>query len=323
MSPELQKRNSFSKIAILKDRAAMLAKARSFFQERHVIEVDCPILTAGASIDAHIDLIPACFNKKETRYLHSSPEYGMKRLISEEIGDIYQLSHVFRDSEHSPKHNPEFTMAEWYRLRIPFREMIEETVDFIRLFIGQLPFSTVSYRELFQKFCGFDYVKMSEKDLVQFLEKRHVPAYPSAIEEGKDALLNLILGTQIEPHLGKEELTVLAYYPSSQAALAKTQLHKDEKVAERFEIYYKGVELANGYHELTDATEQRKRFEESNQERLKLGKEALPLDESFLKALKRDLPDFCGVAVGFDRLMMLRHHKSNIAEVIPFGWDEA
>lgn len=304
----------------LLDRALMLKKARFFFEERGIIEVDCPLITAQASVDAHIDLIPILYLDKERRYLHSSPEYGMKRLLAEGIGDIYQLAHVFRDGEWGVKHNPEFMMAEWYRIGIPFEKMIEETIDFVRHFLGQLPSSTISYKEVFEKYVGLNYVDSTIEDLLEYMKKENISIYPSVIEEGKDALLNLILSDKIEPHLGQDDLCVLAYYPATQAALAQKRWHGREQVAERFEIYYKGIELANGYHELTDAAEQKVRFIEANQTRLSLGKKSLPIDEKFLAALEKGLPDSCGVAVGFDRLMMLRQQQNNIAEVIPWGW---
>lgn len=312
-----------SKLARLKDRAFMFKQARDFFDKQNVLEVDCPIITAGASVDAHIDLIPAVYHHKETRYLHSSPEYGMKRLLAEGIGDIYQLSHVFRDGEFGFKHNPEFAMAEWYRLNYTLEQMIEDTVNFIRLFLGELPYRTVSYRDTFFEGTGFDYFEATEEQLFQYIQDKQIPYYPAVVDEGKDALLNLILGSVIEPKLGHGELYVLAYYPATQAALAQRRQHGPEQVAERFEVYFEGVELANGYHELTDALEQRARFQEANQTRLSLGKEALPLDEHFLKALEKELPDCCGVAVGFDRLMMLRHKAKSLAEVIAWDWSLA
>lgn len=315
--------SDLSKVARLRDRAVMLKQAREFFLERGILEVDCPSLSRSASVDAHIDLIPAKYGGKDNAFLHSSPEYGMKRLLAEGIGDIGQLSHVFRDGECGSKHNPEFMMAEWYRCGLPFSGMIQETIAFIRLFLGQLPSQQISYREIFQRYAGFDYLEASVEDLIQYLKSHHIDPYPDIIEEGADALLNMILGTLIEPQLGLDELCVLAYYPSTQAALANTISIGKERVAERFEIYFRGLELANGYHELTDAAEQRKRLNESNQQRRKLGKRELPIDENFLQSLSKGIPDCCGVAVGFDRLMMLRHRASHIREVIPFAWDEA
>ena len=301
----------------------MLKAAREFFSGRSIIEVDCPILSALASVDTHIDLITAFYRGNEKRYLHSSPEVGMKRLLADGMGDIYQLSHVFRDGEWSSKHNPEFTLAEWYRIGFSLEQMIEETVEFIRLFLGSLPYRTVSYREIFLKETGIDYLAADEQKLFRYIQEKQISYYPSILEEGKDALLNLILGSQIEPKLGWDGFCVLAYYPASQAALARKRLHGDEQVAERFEVYFQGVELANGFHELTDAKEQRLRFNEANEARIALGKEALPPDENFLMALEKGLPDCCGVAVGFDRLMMLRQGQNQISEVLPLGWQDA
>lgn len=304
-------------IRILKDRAGMFEKARHFFSSRKVLEVDCPAISPYASVDVHIDLIRAYGLSATTNYLHSSPEYGMKKLLAEGIGDIYQLSHVFRDNESSMRHSPEFTMAEWYRLGISFTSMIEETVDFIRLFIGEIPFSKMSYREVFKKYAGIDYVKATEEELLDYLEERGIDPYQNIEEEGKDALLNIILGVVIQPQLGQKEIFVLQYFPASQSALAQTKKKRDELVAERFEVFYKGLELANGYHELANAEEQLERLIQSNTIREKLGKDTLPIDEGFIKALEKGLPDCCGVAVGFDRLMMLRHQKEDIADVIP------
>lgn len=312
-----------SKTSRLRDRGMMLKAARHFFDARGILEVDCPILSKLASVDTHIDLIPARYRSKETCYMHSSPEMGMKRLLSEGIGDIYQLSHVFRDGEWSDKHNPEFTMAEWYRLGFSLEELIEETVQFISLFLGKMPSRTVSYRDIFLKETGIDYVVADEQQLLRYIQDKQISFYPSILEEGKDALLNLILGSQVEPNLGRDEFFVLAYYPASQAALARKRMHGEEQVAERFEIYFQGIELANGFHELTNAPEQRLRFKEANDARLALGKETLPPDENFLQALEKGLPDCCGVAVGFDRLMMLRQKQTRLAEVLSWGWGEA
>jgi lysyl-tRNA synthetase class 2 len=312
-----------SKVARLQDRALMLKIARDFFNERGVLEVDCPILSSQASVDTHIDLIVALYQGKEKRYMHSSPEMGMKRLLAEGLGDIYQLSHVFRDGELSSKHNPEFMMAEWYRLGFSFEQIIEETIQFTRLFLGQFPYCIINYRDIFLQETGIDYTIASEEELFNYIQNQNIPFYPSILEEGKDALLNLILNVQVEPQLGQDELCVLAYYPASQAALARKRWHGSEQVAERFEVYYQGVELANGFHELTDAYEQRQRFSEANASRLTLGKEALPPDENFLEALEKGLPDCCGVAVGFDRLMMLRQGQKQLADVLPWGWKQA
>lgn len=279
-----------NRVEILKDRAHMLATARAFFAEKGILEVDLPALSKRASVDAHIDLIEAtCLG--ERAYLHSSPEYGMKRLLSEGIGDIYQISHVFRNDERGERHNPEFTLVEWYRCGFTFKEMIEETLAFCSLFLSNdAPFEYVNYKEAFL---------------------HHVGKYPSTQEE-RDPLFAL----EIEPHLKR---TVLTGFPPEQAVLARVE--GDEAL--RFEIFYEGVELANGYHELTNPHELRARFEEENQLRISLGKEAYPIDYLFLEALESGFPDCCGVAVGFDRLMMLRHQVSEIDAILPFTWERS
>lgn len=298
-----------SHLARLRDRAAMLAESRRFFALREILEVDSPCLIKSASIDAHIDLI--AISSIETLYLHSSPEYAMKKLLARGLGDIYQLSHVFREGEIGNKHNPEFTMAEWYRLGFSFQNMIEETLDYIQLFVGKLPSRILTYREAFIQYALIDPYTASNEELLGVFAAHDIE--PG--ESEREFLLNVILATIVEPKLGDGELTVMKHYPANQAALAQTVWEENYEVGERFEVYYRGIELANGYHELADAVEQRRRFIASNQQRLRMGKKALPMDEEFLLALNT-LPDCCGVAVGFDRLMMLRHEVSHIQDVM-------
>lgn len=311
------------KNSVLRDRAQMFSRVRAFFEEREILEVDCPILIRTASIDAYIDLISALYAGRRKFYLHSSPEYGMKRLLVSGIGDIYQFSHVFRDGECGDWHNPEFMMAEWYRVGMSFQDLIIEAVDFVRLFLGRFPLKRISYREAFQRFLGVDYLNISYRELLQCLEKYSILFRSEDCFEDKDALLHLLMSHAIEPHFQGEAFWVLEDYPASQAALSRTREKEGRMVAERFEIYFQGVELANGYHELADADEQRRRFLFANEKRKELGKEALPIDENFLKSLEEGLPDCCGVSVGFDRLMMLRHKAASVSEVIPFGWEES
>ncbi|NGX60553.1 MAG: Elongation factor P--(R)-beta-lysine ligase [Chlamydiae bacterium] len=265
-----------------------------FFAKRGVTEVDVPLLSRSASVDAHIDLVEAtCMGT--LAFLHSSPEYGMKRLLSKASGDIYQISHVFRDGERGERHNPEFTMVEWYRVGISFQEMIEETVAFVRLFVkGKEGYEMMTYEEAFRKTVG---------------------EFPDSLEE-RDALFSF----EVEPQLGKHQVTVIAGFPKEQAALAQIE---SGGLAERFEVFVDGLELANGYHELADVQEQRERLEEGNKERERMGKRSYPVDEGFMQALEQGLPDCCGVAVGFDRLLMLAMGVDRIGEVLPFPWEEA
>ncbi len=311
---------SKSKTFYLKDRALCLQKVRSFFSAKHVLEVDTPLLSHSAPIDEHIEIMTVDL-KDSVGYLHTSPEYAMKRLLSLGIGDIYQLSHVFRLGEVGRLHNPEFTMIEWYRLRMTFPAFIEETLELMRIFLGCLPSSQISYRQALKQYAGIDYVKASLEDLLECAAS-HGIQLSSQSSWSKDSLLSLLIGTIVEPHLGKNELLVLMDYPASQAALAKTEQKEDELVAKRFEVYYQGIELCNGYLELTDAEEQRRRFIESNQKRKDAGKDSLPIDEHLLAALKKGLPECCGVAVGFDRLLMLKHQTHTIGEILPQSWNE-
>lgn len=312
------------KIIFLRDRADMLKSARAFFEAQGVMEVDTPMLSAAAPIDLHIDVMKVSLKNNQTGYLHTSPEYAMKRLIASGIGDIYQIGHTFRDGEIGPLHNPEFTMVEWYRLGIPFDQMIAETLDFIRLFLGSsMPQQTMTYRQTLLHYLNIDYNTATLPELLACAKSRGLDLPADAATWDRDTLLQLLVSFIIEPHLGIDELFVLKYFPSSQAALSKTlRLPDGESVACRFEVYYKGIELANGYHELTDAIEQKRRLEASNAARLQAGKDALKIDEKFIEALRSGLPDCCGVAVGFDRLMMLKHSLSDLRNVLPMVWDE-
>lgn len=300
MSPE--------RLKILQNRAFQLDQARRFFQKRKILEVDCGALVKRAPIDANIDVISAPVSENTIGFLHTSPEYAMKRLLSEGLGDIFYLGHVFRKGEIGKLHNPEFTMAEWYRIGISLSDMMEETCEFISLFLGDLPVNTISYAEAFQKYVGIDYTKDSIAQLI--------PSSDWSRQEG----LHYILSQYIEPHLGQQSLTVLMDYPPYEAALACVIEKKGEFVAERFEIYHEGVELANGYHELANAEELKKRFEKENEARKTRNLEPYLLDEAFLSALET-LPDCCGVSVGFDRVFMLSQKASRLSDILPLSWD--
>lgn len=297
----------------------MLAKVRAFFSHKEILEVDTPILSHAAPIDTHIEVMSIPFQNGEKGYLHTSPEYAMKRLLAEGSGDIYQLSHVFRAEEAGRLHNPEFTMIEWYRIGVPFQFLIDETLELIHLFLGNIPVHIYTYSQAFQKFVGIDHKTASSSDLKQIAEKNNLPLTSDAGSWDKDTFLHFLMAFLIEPQF--TGLNIIRDFPSTQAALAQVCQSGDEMVAERFEVYFNGIELANGFHELTDPIEQRRRFVLANCERKKLGKETLPLDENFLSALELGLPDSCGVAVGFDRLLMLQLKKESLKEILPFAWD--
>lgn len=282
----------------------MLARVRAFFADRHVLEVDTPILSPTAPVATHIDVMTIHFSNGQRGYLHTSTEYAMKRLLAEHPIDMYQLCHVFREGESSERHNPEFTMIEWYRIGFSIQQLIHETVQLIELFIGPQKPIFMTYRELFLKYCGFDPFTVTAKEL-----------HPTW---ALDTALDYHMSFKVQPQM--EGLHIIQGFPPSQAALAQLTHDGSNLVAERYEIYYNGLELANGFHELTDPVEQRARFENDIKEREAFGKPPLPIDEEFLQALEKGIPDCSGVAVGFDRLMMLQQKTSSLQEVIPFPW---
>ena len=287
-------------------RGEMLSRVRAFFSQRNVLEVDTPILSRTAPVATHIDVMTIHFVNGERGYLHTSPEYAMKRLLSEYPIDIYQLCHVFREGESSERHNPEFTMIEWYRMGFSLEKLILETLEIIELFIGTHKPTYFTYRDLFLHYCGFDPFHATQQD------------FPHT-NWTVDNWLDYTMSFEIQPQM--KGLIVVQNFPPSQAALAKLKQDGPSMVAERYEIYFNGLELANGFHELTDPIEQRRRFENDLKDRAAQGKPSLPIDEHFLEALKKGLPACSGVAVGFDRLLMLQQNASSLAAVVPFTWD--
>jgi lysyl-tRNA synthetase class 2 len=305
-------------LSILKSRAEKLASVRSFFALKNVLEVDCCALRPGAPIDANIDPIPAKVFPEIHGYLHTSPEYAMKELLAAGSKDIYYLGHVFRQGESGARHNPEFCMAEWYRIGFTLDQMIDETAELLSLFFGPLPIRRLSYRDAFQKYLGLDFRNASSSQLLAAM--RPYNPSPDAASWPKIAQLQFLLSHAIEPHLGSEELTALIDYPPEEAALASLIAKNGELVAERFEIYYQSIELANGYRELPNKEELRRRFHQTNSDRIGEKKEPLPIDEAFLSALDSRFPDCCGVSVGFDRALLLCLNRKKISEVLPFCW---
>lgn len=276
-------------------RAHFFKKVRAFFDERGYLEVDPPVLSRFAPIDAYIDP----FETKDMRFLHTSPEYAMKRLLANGSPNIYFLGHVFRKEESGSRHNPEFTMAEWYKTSTDERTFLNEVLEFLALFLGPIPSETLTYEEAYYKFA-----KPSNMDTSSWRE---------------DETRHYIWATSVEPNLGKDQITIITNFPAEDAALATTHIVGGKEVARRYEYYYQGIELANGFHELSDPTEQKNRFIEANRKRLLLGKNSLPIDPFFLSALEQGLPkETYGIAAGFDRLLMLALHQTNLSEVLPF-----
>lgn len=310
MSLELK----YHQIELLKDRAHMLGKTREFFAQRGVLELDCPILNTASNIDDFIDPIAVCYSQTKEGFLHTSPELFMKKMLARGIGDCYFLGHVFRDHEKGNYHNVEFTMVEWYRQELDYMGLIHETIDFINLFFDTPHIQMISYYDALLKYTGIDYTQASYEDLQVFIEQ-NINIQIDFTKETFSDLLILIFTEKVEPYFKELDLVVLKDYPKEQAALAKVQIINHREVASRFEVYYQGVELANGYDELRGDHELYDRYVKLNQKRKTLNKRELPIDEQFIAA-NSELPQCTGVAVGFDRLMMLRHQSSSIHQTM-------
>ncbi|MEJ0039021.1 MAG: EF-P lysine aminoacylase EpmA [Gammaproteobacteria bacterium] len=328
--------------AVLEQRARALARVREFFAERSVLEVDTPVVVNAPVTDVHIHSAEVHFPDAPGRfYLHTSPEFAMKRLLASGSGDIFQICHVVRGLERGRHHNAEFTLIEWYRLGFSLDRLMNEVDALARAVLGPVaqPMRSerIGYADAFMASLGIDALTAPLETLRSFASKaglvpgRATPAGASSTsaQSGTDApagerdeLLEFLMSATIGPTLGKNALTFIHRYPASQAALARLD-PRDPRVALRFELYCEGIELANGFHELASASEQRARFEHDLAERRQRGLPADRMDELLLDALEAGLPECAGVAVGFDRLLMLAAGASHIDQVLPFPIERA
>lgn len=314
-------------IETLRERARLIAEVRAFFAERGVLEVETPVLGHGGSTDVHLASLSAEATTpagRERLWLQTSPEFAMKRLLAAGSGPIFQLARCFRDGEVGRRHNIEFTMLEWYRPGLTLDALIEETAELVRRVLGResgddpVPLRRRRYRELFRKALGIDPFTVPIEMLRRLAAERGGLAMDDA---PRDDCLDLLMSLVIEPQLGRGGIEVVVDYPASQAALARR--HRDpedgEWVASRFELYLEGLELANGYDELTDAAEQAARFAEDNATRRAAGLPEVDVDTRLLAALEHGMPAGSGVALGIDRLIQLALGKSSVSEVIAFA----
>ena len=299
----------------IRARAALLASVRAFFAARNVLEVDTPQLARYGVSDPHIQCIPV----PGYGYLQSSPEYHMKRLLAAGSGPIYQICRAYRDGEAGGRHNPEFTMLEWYRPGFALDDLVQECLTlFAELFPGAQS-KTYRFRDLFRHVTGLDPLTTKDADLIAHAESHGAP-------EGltKTAAVDYLMATRVEAALPAEQLSVVTDFPGWAAALAQTCEDKDgTTVAYRFEIYYRGLELANGYQELTDAEEQRDRFDKDNMLRREQGFKPMNADPCLLAAMDHGLPDCSGVAMGVERLLMAQGAHGRIDGVQTFPWSRA
>lgn len=308
-------------IEVLKQRALILQKIRQFFIERDVFEVDTPALSHATVTDQHLHSFTTQFKhpfapQANTLYLQTSPEFAMKRLLSAGSGAIYQICKSFRNEESGRFHNPEFTMLEWYRPGFDHLQLMTEIDDLIQRVIGCDTAERVTYQNIFKQHLGCCPLTASLTD-IKTLASEYGYAELAVTENDKDTLLMLLFSQHVEPKIGQSRPCFVMDFPASQAALAKIN-PTNALVAERFELYFQGIELANGFHELTDGPEQLRRFEQDNSKRQNMGLDIMPIDQHFIAAINFGLPACAGVALGIDRLLMLALSCSKIDQVIAF-----
>jgi lysyl-tRNA synthetase class 2 len=300
----------------LERRAEMLQTARQYFSATRALEVETPTLSHYPVSDVHLASIEVSVCSKAA-WLHTSPEYAMKRLLAAGCGDIYQIGRVYRDNEQGRYHNPEFTMIEWYRLNYDHHQLMEDVETLIGCMLPSRCVDRaerVTYQEIMMMYAKIDALDADCDTLIKALLRNDIQV-PMSIISYRDALLDLIMSTVVGPKLGITNLIFVYDYPASQASLARIR----GKVASRFEAYLDGMEIANGFHELGDAKEQRARFDADNAQRKARGLPVNVVDEHFLAALAEGLPDCSGVALGFDRLVMCAVGAKHIDEVLAFS----
>jgi len=302
-------------------RARLLQRIRAFFQARGVLEVETPLLCQATVTDPHIESYVAQEPRQgRARYLHTSPEFAMKRLLAAGSGSIYQVCKVFRQGEAGRQHNPEFTMLEWYRLEFDHHQLMDEVESLVRELLDGYRTLAAShrftYREAFQRHAGLDPLATSITEL-QAATIQHGIEVIGLDDSNTDPWLDLLMTHVVEPALPQDGPVFIYDYPASQAALSRVR-RSVPPVAERFELYLGGMELANGFHELTDAQEQRQRFVADLATRESTGLPAVPIDERFLAALEEGLPPCAGVALGIDRIVMVASGARTITDVLAF-----
>lgn len=313
-------------IANLLKRAKIVNEIRHFFADRGVLEVETPTMSQATVTDVHLRAFETQFTgpgaaQGITLYLMTSPEYHMKRLLAAGSGPIYQMGRSYRNEEAGRYHNPEFTMLEWYRPHYDMYRLINEVDDLLQQTLECESAESLSYQQAFLRYLDIDPLT-AEKDKLREVAAKLDVSNIADTEEDRDTILQLLFMVGVEPHIGLEKPTFIYHFPASQASLAEIS-SEDHRVAERFEVYYKGVELANGFRELTDAAEQRQRFERDNRKRASMGLPEQPIDENLLAALEHGFPECAGVALGIDRLIMLALGAERISDVITFPVDRA
>ncbi len=307
--------------AALRLRAEVLARVRAFFAARGVLEVQTPLLGRATATDPHLASFAVEAGEGQRRWLQTSPELHMKRLLAAGSGPIYQITRAFRRGEVGRLHNPEFTILEWYRPGWDHHALMEEVDALLGEVLGTPPGERRAWAEVFSEAVGVDPLTAGAGELAAAARDLLGAGAPD-LGDDRDGWLQLLVATAVEPRLGRGRPTFVVGFPASQAALARLD-PRDPRVAERFEVYVEGVELANGYHELTDPGEHRRRFAADLEARRARGLPEVPVDGALLAALEAGLPACAGVALGLDRLVMLAAGGDRLDAVLAFPWDRA
>jgi len=308
---------------VLRRRALLMQGVRAFFNARGLLEVETPMLSRAGITDPNLDSLEAGYTgpgapASGRLYLHTSPEFPMKRLLATGSGPIWQVCKVFRGGERGRRHNPEFSMLEWYRPDWDHLQLMDEVADLVRAVCGERPVRSRSYAQVFRPL----QINAHTDGIGQLRQRAGALGIPLPGGLDRDGLLDLILSERIAPELGQGHVDFIHDFPASQAALARIQ-PGNPPLAQRFECFLDGMEIANGFHELGDAGEQRARFQAEGNARLLAGRTVPPMDEHLLDALAAGLPDSAGVAVGLDRLFMVALGCSHIDQVLAFPIDRA
>ncbi|MBV7298974.1 elongation factor P--(R)-beta-lysine ligase [Enterovibrio paralichthyis] len=310
-----------AKIQTLRARAALMGQIRQFFADREVLEVDTPSMSQATVTDIHLhtfktEFVGPGFAQGIPLYLMTSPEFHMKRLLAAGSGAIYQINKAFRNEEAGRNHNPEFTMLEWYRPGFDHHALMDEMDALLQLILKAGVAERMTYQDAFIRVLGVCPLEGSMAELKAVAAPLGLSDIAD-IEDDRDTLLQLLFSVGVEAKIGQDVPAFVYNFPASQAALARV-CEDDPRVAARFEVYFKGIELANGFYELDNAEEQLARFEEDNCKRERMGLKSQPIDHHLIEAIRHGLPDCAGVALGIDRLIMLALGKTHIDEVIAF-----
>jgi lysyl-tRNA synthetase class 2 len=311
----------------LRQRARMLEKTRRFFADRNVLEVETPVLCKGIGTDPNLEFFSTRYlnGQQSTNYfMQTSPEFCMKRLLAAGSGSIYQICKAFRNGESGRFHNPEFTLLEWYRVGFDLAQLMDEVSDLIKVLFDDtlIEVEKISYRDIFYRHTSLDPLVFDLESWSQCARRFQLADADEICADNHALWLDFLFSFLVQPQLGRQSICQVYDYPACQSSLAEVN-RKDPRIVDRVEVFFRGIELGNGYFELTDVEEQQNRFEKEREIRRQRGIKVPDLDRRFLAAVKSGLPRCSGMAIGLDRLLMLMTGSAGINEVLSFPVDLA